>query len=128
MENEFSRIDLTCSAESLIPSGPGYDDINHQVCTLAGSTPGTTLVDGSQYIAQGFSYFKGDMWRNFGIIVALIVGFLILNVLLGEIVNFGAGGNSAKVYQKPNAERKKAQRGAPRERERKRPRAQKGTS
>ncbi|CRK25747.1 hypothetical protein BN1723_013684 [Verticillium longisporum] len=107
MENEFSRIDLTCSAESLIPSGPGYDDINHQVCTLAGSTPGTTLIDGSQYIAQGFSYYKGDMWRNFGIIIALIVGFLILNVLLGEIVNFGAGGNSAKVYQKPNAERKK---------------------
>ncbi|KAM0275089.1 hypothetical protein ACHAQH_007568 [Verticillium albo-atrum] len=107
MENEFSRIDLTCSAESLIPSGPGYDDINHQVCTLAGSTPGTTFVDGSQYVAQGFSYYRGDMWRNFGIIVALIVGFLILNVVLGEVVNFGAGGNSAKVYQRPNAERKK---------------------
>jgi len=34
MENEFSRIDMTCTAESLIPSGPEYTDINHQVCTL----------------------------------------------------------------------------------------------
>ncbi|KAH6690475.1 brefeldin A resistance protein [Plectosphaerella plurivora] len=107
MQNEFSRIDLTCSSESLIPSGPGYSDINAQVCTLAGSQAGTTLVRGADYIAQGFSYFPGDLWRNFGIIVALIVFFLILNVVLGEIVRFGAGGNTAKVYQKPNEERKK---------------------
>ncbi|KAL0934069.1 bmr1-like protein [Colletotrichum truncatum] len=107
MENEFSRLKLTCSGTSLIPSGPGYGDINHQVCTLAGSVPGTTLVDGSDYIAAGFSYNKGDLWRNWGIIVALIVFFLFLNVTLGELMNFAGGGSSAKVYQKPNAERKK---------------------
>ncbi|TDZ36237.1 ABC transporter G family member 11 [Colletotrichum spinosum] len=107
MENEFSRLQLTCSDESLIPSGPGYTDINHQVCTLAGSVSGTTLVDGSAYIANAFSYFKGDLWRNWGIILALIVFFLIMNVTLGELVNFAGGGNSAKVYQKPNEERKK---------------------
>jgi ATP-binding cassette, subfamily G (WHITE), member 2, SNQ2 len=107
MENEFSRIDLTCSAESLIPSGPEYGDINHQVCTLPGSVAGTTTVEGSAYIAQGFSYFKGDLWRNWGIIMALIVFFLILNVVLGELLNFGTGGNSARVFQKPNTERKR---------------------
>jgi ATP-binding cassette, subfamily G (WHITE), member 2, SNQ2 len=105
MENEFSRVQLTCSDESLIPSGPGYTDINHQVCTLPGSRGGTTLVEGADYIAQGFSYNKGDLWRNWGIILALIVVFLILNVVLGELLNFGGGGSSAKVYQKPNAER-----------------------
>ncbi|KFA80751.1 hypothetical protein S40288_05551 [Stachybotrys chartarum IBT 40288] len=104
MENEFSRIDMTCTAESLIPSGPGYDDINHQVCTLPGSSPGTTFISGSDYIAQGFSYNQGDLWRNWGIVMALIVFFLILNVVLGEIVKFGMGGNSFKVYAKPNKE------------------------
>ncbi|KAI8279907.1 ABC transporter G family member 11 [Colletotrichum sp. SAR11_240] len=107
MENEFSRLVLTCSDESLIPSGPGYTDINHQVCTLPGSVSGTTAVDGSAYIASAFSYFKGDLWRNWGIILALIVFFLIMNVTLGELINFAGGGNNAKVYQKPNEERKK---------------------
>ncbi|KPM39619.1 ABC transporter G family member 11 [Neonectria ditissima] len=104
MQNEFSRIDMTCTADSLIPSGPGYDDINHQVCTLAGSTGGTTFVKGSAYISEGFSYFPGDLWRNWGIIMALIVFFLILNVVLGEFIKYGMGGNSAKVYAKPNKE------------------------
>lgn len=105
MQNEFSRIDLTCTDDSLIPSGPGYDDINHQVCTLAGSRPGTTFVSGNDYIEQGFSYYPGDLWRNWGIVFALIVFFLTLNVVLGEFVKFGMGGNAAKIYAKPNKER-----------------------
>ncbi|PTB69200.1 hypothetical protein BBK36DRAFT_1193534 [Trichoderma citrinoviride] len=104
MENEFERIDLTCTSESLIPSGPGYTDINHQVCVLPGSTAGTTFVRGRDYIAQGFDYLPGDLWRNWGIVMALIVFFLILNVVLGEIVTFGMGGNSFKVYAKPTKE------------------------
>lgn len=105
MENEFSRIDLTCTAESLVPSGPGYGDIAHQVCTLAGSVAGTDIVSGSAYITQGFAYLPSELWRNFGIIVALIVGFLIANATLGEWLTFGAGGNAAKIYQKGNKER-----------------------
>jgi len=105
MENEFSRIDMECTAESLIPSGPEYTDINHQVCTLPGSTPGTTTVSGSAYLQLGFSYSPGDLWRNWGIVMALIVFFLVMNVVLGELVKFGMGGNSARVQNKPNKER-----------------------
>ncbi|KAK3682398.1 ABC-2 type transporter-domain-containing protein [Podospora appendiculata] len=107
MENEFSRIDMTCTSDSLIPSGPGYDDVNHQVCTLPGSTPGTLKVSGPAYITQGFSYSPSDLWRNWGIVMGIIVFFLIMNVVLGELVNFGMGGNAAKIFQKPNDERKK---------------------
>ena len=105
MANEFAGSEMTCSAESLIPSGPGYDDIQYQVCTLAGSKPGTRTVFGSDYITQGFSYHPQDLWRNFGIIAAIIVFFLIMNVLLGELVKYGMGGNQAKVFARPNAER-----------------------
>jgi len=105
MENEFSRIDLTCTAESLVPSGPGYDSIANQVCTLAGSVPGTDTVSGSAYITQGFAYAPSELWRNWGIILALIIGFLITNATLGEWIVFGAGGNTAKIFQKPNKER-----------------------
>lgn len=106
MLNEFGRLDMTCTADSLIPSGEGYDDIAHQVCTLPGSNAGSASISGSDYLSQGYSYFPGDLWRNFGIVVALIVFFLILNVVLGEVVRFGMAGNSFKVYTKPNKERK----------------------
>ncbi|KAF2966763.1 hypothetical protein GQX73_g6802 [Xylaria multiplex] len=105
MANEFSNSELTCTAESLIPTGPGYDDIRYQVCTLAGSQPGTLDVRGADYITQGFTYAPQDLWRNFGIIVAIIVFFLIMNVVLGEFVKYGMGGNQAKVFARPNAER-----------------------
>ncbi|TPX15449.1 uncharacterized protein E0L32_004429 [Thyridium curvatum] len=106
MENEFMRIDMTCTAESLIPRGPEYNDINHQVCTLAGSKPGSLTVSGSDYIEQGFSYRPSELWRNWGIIMALIVFFLIMNVVLGEFVKYGMGGNTATIFSKPNKERK----------------------
>ncbi|KAH7383618.1 ABC-2 type transporter-domain-containing protein [Cadophora sp. MPI-SDFR-AT-0126] len=105
MENEFSRLTLTCTGESLIPSGPSYTNIDNQVCTLAGSVAGTDQVSGSAYITDGFSYRPDELWRNFGIIVALIVFFLIANMTLGEWITFGAGGNTAKVFQRPNKER-----------------------
>lgn len=107
MANEFGRADMTCTADSLIPSGEGYDDINHQVCTLGGSRSGTLTVKGSDYIEAAYSYSVGDTWRNWGIIMALIVFFLALNVILGEVLKFGMGGNAAKVFSKPNDERKK---------------------
>lgn len=92
MMNEFKRLTLTCTSTSLIPYGPGYTDLAHQVCTLPGSVPGSDQVPGSNYIDLSFSYNSSDLWRNWGIIVALIVVFLFLNATLGEALQFGAGG------------------------------------
>ena len=106
MMNEFKRIDLTCDGASLIPYGPTYGDINHQVCTLAGSQAGNPIVSGTSYIEQGFQYRPSQLWRNFGIIVALIVGFLAANSLFGEYVKWGAGGKTITFYAKEDKERK----------------------
>ncbi|KAK7188983.1 uncharacterized protein CC84DRAFT_1147497 [Paraphaeosphaeria sporulosa] len=106
MMNEFGRLDLTCAGTSLIPNGPGYGDINSQVCTLAGSTAGTTSVSGSDYIRIGFSYLTSDLWRNWGISVVLIVAFLTANVFLGEYVKWGAGGRTVTFFLKENKELK----------------------
>ncbi|KAK4126834.1 hypothetical protein N657DRAFT_566035 [Parathielavia appendiculata] len=120
MENEFGRSTMTCTAESLIPAGPEYIDINHQVCTLAGSNPGTLQISGSDYIEKGFSYNPGLLWRDWGIVLAIIVFFLIMNIVAGEYIRHGMGGNQAKVFQKPNAERKKLNEELLRKREEKR--------
>lgn len=106
MENEFGRIEMTCTSAQLVPSGTGYDDINHQVCTLAGSRTGTDLISGKDYVTEGYQYAPVHLWRNWGIVLALIVFFLFINVLAGELVSFGAAGNTFKIFQKPNAERK----------------------
>jgi ABC-type multidrug transport system ATPase subunit/ABC-type multidrug transport system permease subunit len=105
MVNEFSRLTMTCTKDSLVPSGPGYDDIAHQVCTLAGGEPGSDIIPGLSYLATTFSYHSADLWRNFGIMIALIFGFLGMNLYLGEIMQFDAGGKTLTFFQKENDER-----------------------
>ena len=105
MINEFSRIDLTCDGTSLIPYGPGYSNISHQVCTLAGSSSGTAQVSGTRYVETSFHYFKSDLWRNWGIMVILIIAFLVSNAFLGEYIKWGAGGRTVTFFRKENKER-----------------------
>lgn len=110
MANEFGRIDLTCDGTSLIPydlTGDTQYNIENQVCTLAGSEAGNPFVEGTSYIEAGFRYSRSDLWRNFAILCALIIGFLIANTTLGEYVQWGAGGKTITFYAKENKERKK---------------------
>jgi ATP-binding cassette subfamily G (WHITE) protein 2 (SNQ2) len=106
MMNEFGRLDLTCAGTSLIPSGPGYDDINRQVCTLPGSEAGSLIVRGKDYISQAFTYNTQDLWRNWGIIIVLIVAFLCANAFLGEFIKWGAGGRTVTFFLKEDNELK----------------------
>ena len=107
MMNEFKRIDLKCTGASLIPFGESYSNRSHQVCTLPGSTQGSEFVSGSSYIKHNFSYDPKDLWRNYGIIIALIVGFLIANAFLGEFVKWGAGGRTITFFRKEDADTQK---------------------
>ncbi|EAW12683.1 putative ABC transporter [Aspergillus clavatus NRRL 1] len=106
MVNEFKRLTMTCTEDSLVPSGPGYDDMQSRVCTLAGGEPGSVIIPGASYLAKTFSYLPADLWRNFGIMIALTGGFLTVNLYLGETLQFGAGGKTVTFYQKENKERK----------------------
>ncbi|PGH07315.1 hypothetical protein GX51_01859 [Blastomyces parvus] len=106
MANEFRRLTMTCEKETLIPAGPGYTELAHQACTLPGSESGSRIISGSDYLSVGFSYEVKDMWRNFGIIIVLILAFLCANSYLGETVNWGAGGKTVTYFAKENAELK----------------------
>ena len=83
MINEFERITLTCVSQNLVPSGPEYNNLTHQVCTLAGGTSGSDQIPGSRYITDTFSYLPSQLWRNWGLTILLIAFFLFLNVTLG---------------------------------------------
>lgn len=73
LANEFGRIALGCTAEQLVPSGPGYggDDSRYQGCPLPGVQKGETSVGGEAYLRAYFAFEKDHLWRNFGIIVAM---------------------------------------------------------
>ena len=107
MMNEFGRLTMTCASSSLIPSGSSYGMIASQVCTLPGGSAGSSQVSGIDYIRLAFDYDVGDLWRNFGIVIVLIISFLFLNALLGETLNFGAGGRTITFYAKEDPEKKK---------------------
>ncbi|KAH3973908.1 hypothetical protein HBH64_163010 [Parastagonospora nodorum] len=106
MMNEFKRLTLTCAGTSLIPYGPGYNDINAQVCTLPGSRAGSIEVSGTDYIKTSFTYDPNDLWRNWGIMIVLIVAFLLANAFLGEFVKWGAGGRTVTFFIKETKELK----------------------
>ncbi|KFZ00466.1 hypothetical protein V498_00053 [Pseudogymnoascus sp. VKM F-4517 (FW-2822)] len=95
MANEFSRIDLTCSGPSLIPNGPGYGNISHQ----------RLLPDYQCRLRRGAELRR---WRkrskDLRILVVLSAFFLTINVVSGEVLNFGAGGNAAKTFAHPTKE------------------------
>lgn len=106
MMNEFGRLTLQCGAESLVPSGSGYNNLKYQTCTLLGSQPGSDQIDGGAYINLSFNYNPKDLWRNFGIIIVLILAFLAANSLLGEYFSYGAGGKTITYFAQENDERK----------------------
>lgn len=106
MENEFVNINLTCAGQNLVPSGPTYTNISNQVCTLQGAITGTDIVVGSDYISRTFNYFPSEIWRNFGVILAFTIVFMVLNGLLSEVVLYGSGGQMINFFQKENQERK----------------------
>ena len=89
MMNEFSRISLQCISKDVVPSGSGeYPNTAYQVCTLPGSTPGSVTVSGTKYIEAAFSYDPAVMWRNFGIIIVMIIAFLFLQASCAELVQY----------------------------------------
>ncbi|KAK5938051.1 ATP-binding cassette transporter snq2 [Knufia obscura] len=110
MANEFKSLVMRCTSESLIPSGPSYTNLENQVCTLAGSTAGSDIVVGTSYIENGFSYSPEDLWRNVGIIIALILFFLFINATVGELLRFGAGGKMATVFAREDSATKELNR------------------
>lgn len=91
----MTGLTLQCVQPQLAPYGQGYEGAGQQGCAIAGSTPGSTLVDGTTYIAEALDFYQSHMWRNFGIVVALWVFFVFL--LLASIERLPAAGSNKAI-------------------------------
>jgi ATP-binding cassette subfamily G (WHITE) protein 2 (PDR) len=79
--NEFVGRDFPCS--SFVPQGPGYDNLNplERACSVQGSVPGESMVSGSAYISVMYGFLSSHKWRNFGIVVALTIAFMVAHLV-----------------------------------------------
>lgn len=99
LTNEFYGRVMQCAPDQLVPAGPGLDS-RYQTCALTGSQPGSTTVTGEQYYSASFSYSRSNLWRNFGVLVAFTVLYILITVVATELFSFTAGGGGALIFKK----------------------------
>ncbi|PLB49440.1 pleiotropic drug resistance protein, ABC superfamily [Aspergillus steynii IBT 23096] len=99
LANEFADRTMECAPSQLVPQGPGVDP-RYQGCALTGSRLGETSVGGSQYLDTTFQFTRHHLWRNFGVVIAFTVLYLLVTVLAAEFLSFVGGGGGALVFKR----------------------------
>ncbi|KAL4898573.1 ABC-2 type transporter-domain-containing protein [Aspergillus ambiguus] len=117
LSNEFANRVMECAPSQLVPQGPGVDP-RYQGCALTGSELGQTSVSGSRYLEETFQFTRHHMWRNFGVVIAFTVLYLLVTVVAAEVLSFVGGGGGALVFKRSSRSSKmKAQTGKPNDEE-----------
>ncbi|KAK1149865.1 ATP-binding cassette transporter snq2 [Aspergillus melleus] len=99
LSNEFSDRTMNCAPSQLVPQGPGVDP-RYQGCALTGSRLGETSVGGAQYLDTTFQFTRQHLWRNFGVVIAFTVLYLLVTILAAEFLSFVGGGGGALVFKR----------------------------
>lgn len=99
MAQEFAGQTFECIPAQLAPYGPGYTPGQSQGCAIAGAGFGATTLNGPTYLDVALRLYQSHTWRNFGIIVALWITFVVLTMVLTERLP-AAGSTKAYLYYK----------------------------
>ena len=99
LANEFAGRVMQCSSRQLVPQGPGILPEN-QGCAISGAQLGSTTVTGEQYIGITYEYTRHNLWRNFGVLIAFTVLYILVTALATELFPFVGGGGGALVFKK----------------------------
>jgi ATP-binding cassette, subfamily G (WHITE), member 2, SNQ2 len=104
MSNEFYNLELECVSPNLVPYLGGVP--GHRSCTLAGSRPDQTTVNGANYILTAFTYKRSHLWRNFGILCAFFLFFLALTIFGMESAKPSSGGGAVTIFKRGQVPKK----------------------
>ncbi|KAK7955249.1 putative ABC1 transport protein [Apiospora saccharicola] len=98
--NEFHGRKIPCS--TTIPAGSGYSPPvgNSWICSVVGAEPGQDYVSGDAYIATNYNYYHSHLWRNFGILVAFWLAFLVMYAVATEINSATDSSAETLVFQR----------------------------
>ncbi|KAI1398279.1 ABC-2 type transporter-domain-containing protein [Hypoxylon fuscum] len=107
LTNELSNRVMECAPEQLVPQGPNVLP-EYQGCALTGSRPNSRTVDGSEYLQAALNYSRTNLWRNFGVVIAFMVLYILVTVFATEMFNFSSEGGGALVFKKSQRAKKQA--------------------
>ncbi|KKY16641.1 putative abc transporter [Diplodia seriata] len=99
LSNEFSGRTMDCAPEQLVPQGPGVDPA-YQGCAISGASPNSRVVPGSDYIGTTYTYTRSHLWRNFGVVIAFTVLYILVTAAATELFNFAQSGGGALVFKR----------------------------
>ena len=110
MLNEFEGRNFTCS--DFIPSsisnpagGFFYQNLAplQQSCTAVGSVAGSSVVSGTTYIESSYKYDVGHRWRNYGILIAFVIGLMTVYLLASEYITEKKSKGEVLVFRRGHA-------------------------
>ncbi|KAK7943645.1 ABC-2 type transporter-domain-containing protein [Apiospora aurea] len=109
ISNEFSGKTIECAPSQLVPQGPGIQP-EYQGCATTGANVNSRSVAGSDYIGASFGYTRANLWRNFGVVIAFTVIYILVTVAATELFDFSGGDGGALIFKKSRRSKKQAQR------------------
>ena len=106
MVNEFSGRSFPCAL--FVPRGPGYDNVSalSRICSTVGAAAGSSTVDGNEYLALSFQYYRSHLWRNLGIIYAFVVFFVGTYLTATEFISAKKSKGEVLVFRRGYARQK----------------------
>ncbi|KAK5221115.1 ATP-binding cassette transporter snq2 [Exophiala xenobiotica] len=105
LTNEFSDRTMQCAPSNLVPQGPNVDPA-YQGCSLTGATVGSNTVSGAAYVGQSFGYSRSHLWRNFGVVIAFTVLYILVTAIASEVFSFTNEGGGALIFKKTRKAKK----------------------
>ncbi|KAH6950400.1 ABC-2 type transporter-domain-containing protein [Ilyonectria sp. MPI-CAGE-AT-0026] len=95
--NEFHGRQFICS--SIIPP---YTPLvgNSWICAATGAVAGQDYVSGDAFIAEQYEYYYSNVWRNFGILWAFLIGLLAIYFVAIEINSSTSSTAEALVFRR----------------------------
>ncbi|PLB49697.1 ATP-binding cassette transporter [Aspergillus steynii IBT 23096] len=110
--NEFHGRDFPCS--QFIPPTADLSG-NSFACSAAGSEAGKLTISGDSYMLANYDYSYGNVWRNFGILIAFLVAFMAIYFVASELNSSTTSTAEALVFRRghePAAFREKSPKGS----------------
>ncbi|KAI0506555.1 ABC-2 type transporter-domain-containing protein [Xylaria bambusicola] len=97
--NEFSARTMQCAPDQLVPQGPNVQP-DFQGCSLRGAAINSAQVTGGDYLQEQFNYSRTNLWRNFGVVIAFTVLYIVVTVIATEMFSFVSAGGGALIFKK----------------------------
>lgn len=108
LSNEFSGRTMDCAPAQLVPQGPGVIAAN-QGCVITGAGTNAQDVTGAQYLQATYEYTRSHLWRNFAVVIAFTLLYILVTVWATETFDLNVEGGGALVFKKSKAAKKAVQ-------------------